>query len=256
MILLDDVLCDSSMGDAVVHVTALDVSKDGRIRRILDVRTVEIIGGHQDEVFHDGDILARKLAHMIDRIFAKDLHGVGTHQDGLDDAWHVQVDLKAGEYIDFTILHQLPAGQAVARERTSACAAYGLVNYRGSLCPCPRAAPFVHEGMRCTVTRNSHAKHPAIRSHKRCHIYVDRFAEKTHLPPCTKEGVRTLRKRTIYKIRSNRLRFFFSWCIGKSFPEKIEAFKETLIQAQSPILQAFLYIASSYPSLNSSRRIR
>lgn len=160
MILLDDVLCDSPMGDAVVHVTALDVSKDGRIRRILDVSTVEIIGGHQDEVFHDGDILARKLAHMIDRLFAKDLHGVGTHQDGLDDAWHVQVDLKAGEYIDFTILHQLPAGQAVARERTSACAAYGLLNYRGSLCPCPRAAPFVHEGMRCTVTRNSHAKHP------------------------------------------------------------------------------------------------
>lgn len=58
MILLDDVLCDSPMGDAVVHVTALDVSKDGRIRRILDVSTVEIIGGHQDEVFHDGDILA------------------------------------------------------------------------------------------------------------------------------------------------------------------------------------------------------
>lgn len=110
MILLDDVLCDSPMGDAVVHVTALDVSKDGRIRRILDVSTVEIIGGHQDGVFHDGDILARKLAHMIDRLFAKDLLGVGTHQDGLDDAWHVQVDLKAGEYIDFTILHQLPAG--------------------------------------------------------------------------------------------------------------------------------------------------
>lgn len=188
MILLDDVLCDSPMGDAVVHVTALDVSKDGRIRRILDVSTVEIIGGHQDGVFHDGDILARKMAHMIDRLFAKDLLGVGTHQDGLDDAWHVQVDLKAGEYIDFTILHQLPAGRAVARERTSACAAYGLLNYRGSLCPCPRAAPFVHEGMRCTVTRNSHAKHPAIRSHKRCHIYVDRFSEKTHLPPCTKEG--------------------------------------------------------------------
>lgn len=141
MILLDDVLCDSPMGDAVVHVTALDVSKDGRIRRILDVSTVEIIGGHQDVVFHDGDILARKLAHVIDRFFAKDLHGVGTHQDGLDDAWHVQVDLKAGEYIDFTILHQLPAGRAVARERTSACAAYGWLNYRGSLCPCPRAAP-------------------------------------------------------------------------------------------------------------------
>jgi hypothetical protein len=116
MILLDDVLRDSSMGDAVVHVTARDVSKDGRIRRILDVSTVEIIGGHQDGVFHDGDILARKLAHMIDRLFAKDLHGVGTHQDGLDGAWHVQVDLKAGEYIDFTILHQLPAGRAVARE--------------------------------------------------------------------------------------------------------------------------------------------
>ena len=65
-------------------------------------------------------------------------------------------------------------------------------------------------------------------------------------------GARTLRKRTIYKIRSNRLRFFFSWCIGKSFPEKFEAFKETLIQSQSPILQEFLYIASSYPSLNSS----
>lgn len=41
MILLDDVLRDSSMGDAVVHVTAFDGSKDGRICRILDVRTVE-----------------------------------------------------------------------------------------------------------------------------------------------------------------------------------------------------------------------
>lgn len=116
MILLDDVLCDSPMGDAVVHVTALGVSKDGRIRRILDVSTVEIIGGHQDGVFHDGDILTRKLAHVIDRFFAKDLHGVGTHQDGLDDAWHVQVDLKAGEYIDSTILHHLPAGRPVTRE--------------------------------------------------------------------------------------------------------------------------------------------
>ena len=89
MILLDDVLRDSSMGDAVVHVTAFDGSKDGRICRILDVRTVEIIGGHQDGVFHDGDTLARKLAHMIDRLFAEDLHGVGTRRDGLDDAWHV-----------------------------------------------------------------------------------------------------------------------------------------------------------------------
>ena len=71
MILLNDVLCDSPMGDAVVHVTAFDGSKDGRIRRILDVRTVEIIGGHQDGVFHDGDTLARKLAHMIDRLLPK-----------------------------------------------------------------------------------------------------------------------------------------------------------------------------------------
>ena len=89
MILLDDVLCDSPMGDAVVHVTALDVSKDGRIRRILDVSTVEIIAGHQDRVFHEGDTLARKLAYVADRLFAKDLHGVGTRRDGLDDVWHV-----------------------------------------------------------------------------------------------------------------------------------------------------------------------
>ena len=116
MILLDDVLCDSPMGDAVVHVTALDVSKDGRIRRILDVSTVEIIGGHQDGIFHDGDILARKLAYVADRLFAKDLHGVGTRRDGLDDVRHVRVDLKAGEYIDFAILQHLPAGRPVTCE--------------------------------------------------------------------------------------------------------------------------------------------
>lgn len=116
MILLDDVLCDSPMGDAVVHVTALDVSKDGRIRRILDVSTVEIIGGHQDRVFHEGDTLARKLAYVADRLFAKDLHGVGTRRDGLDDVRHVRVDLKAGEYIHFAILQHLPAGRPVTRE--------------------------------------------------------------------------------------------------------------------------------------------
>ena len=116
MILLDDVLRDSSMGDAVVHVTARDVSKDGRIRRILDVSTVEIIAGHQDRVFHEGDTLARKLAYVADRLFAKDLHGVGTRRDGLDDVRHVRVDLKAGEYIHFAILQHLPAGRPVTRE--------------------------------------------------------------------------------------------------------------------------------------------
>ena len=89
MILPDDVLRDNPVADAVVHVTALDGSKDGRIRRILDVSTVEIKAGHQDGVFHDGDTLARKLAHMIDRLFAKDPHAVGTRRDGLDDVWHV-----------------------------------------------------------------------------------------------------------------------------------------------------------------------
>lgn len=89
MILLDDILRDNPVADAVVHVTALDGSKDGRIRRILDVSTVEIKAGHQDRVFHDGDTLARKLAHMIDRLFAKDPHAVGTRRDGLDDVWHV-----------------------------------------------------------------------------------------------------------------------------------------------------------------------
>ena len=239
------------MGDAVVHVTALDVSKDGRIRRILDVSTVEIIGGHQDGVFHDGDTLARKLAHMVDRLFAKDPHAVSTRRDGLDDVLHVRVDLKVGEYIDFAIPKHIPAGRPVTCEELQ-LALHTVGQMIEDLYVHARELPlFIHEGVRRKITRNSHAKHMAVRSHKRCCVYVDRFSEKTHLPPCKKEGVRTMRKRTIYKIRSNRLRFFFSWCIGKSFPEKIEAFKETLIQSQSPILQEFLYIASSYPS-NSS----
>lgn len=188
MILLDDVLRDSSMGDAVVHVTARDVSKDGRIRRILDVSTVEIIGGHQDGVFHDGDILARKLAHMIDRLFAKDPHAVSTRRDGLDDVLHVRVDLKVGEYIDFAIPKHIPAGRPVTCEELQ-IALHTIGQMIEDLYVHARElTPFVHEGMRCTVTRNSHAKHPAIRLHKRCHIYVDRFSEKTHLPPCTKEG--------------------------------------------------------------------
>lgn len=116
MILPDDVLRDNPVADAVVHVTALDGSKDGRIRRILDVSTVEIKAGHQDRVFHDSDTLARKLAHMVDRLFAKDLHGVGTRRDGLDGARQVRVDLKAGEYIDSAILQHLPAGRPVTCE--------------------------------------------------------------------------------------------------------------------------------------------
>ncbi len=188
MILLDDVLRDSSMGDAVVHVTARDVSKDGRIRRILDVSTVEIIGGHQDGVFHDGDILARKLAHMIDRLFAKDPHAVSTRRDGLDDVLHVRVDLKVGEYIDFAIPKHIPAGRPVTCEELQIALHTVGQMIEDLYVHARELTPFVHEGMRCTVTRNSHAKHPAIRLHKRCHIYVDRFSEKTHLPPCTKEG--------------------------------------------------------------------
>ncbi len=190
MILLDDVLRDSSMGDAVVHVTARDVSKDGRIRRILDVSTVEIIGGHQDGVFHDGDILARKLAHMIDRLFAKDPHAVSTRRDGLDDVLHVRVDLKVGEYIDFAIPKHIPAGRPVTCEELQIALHTVGQMIEDLYVHARELTPFVHEGMRCTVTRNSHAKHPAIRLHKRCHIYVDRFSEKTHLPPCTKEGGR------------------------------------------------------------------
>ena len=188
MILLDDVLRDSSMGDAVVHVTARDVSKDGRIRRILDVSTVEIIGGHQDGVFHDGDILARKLAHMIDRLFAKDPHAVSTRRDGLDDVLHVRVDLKVGEYIDFAIPKHIPAGRPVTCEELQIALHTVGQMIEDLYVHARELTPFVHEGMRCTVTRNSHAKHPASRLHKRCHIYVDRFSEKTHLPPCTKEG--------------------------------------------------------------------
>lgn len=188
MILLDDVLRDSSMGDAVVHVTARDVSKDGRIRRILDVSTVEIIGGHQDGVFHDGDILARKLAHMIDRLFAKDPHAVSTRRDGLDDVLHVRVDLKVGEYIDFAIPKHIPAGRPVTCEELQIALHTVGQMIEDLYVHARELTPFVHEGMRCTVTRNSHAKQPAIRLHKRCHIYVDRFSEKTHLPPCTKEG--------------------------------------------------------------------
>lgn len=188
MILLDDVLRDSSMGDAVVHVTAFDGSKDGRIRRILDVRTVEIIGGHQDGVFHDGDTLARKLAHMIDRLFAKDLHGVSTRRDGLDDALHIRVDIKTGEYIDFTILHHLPAGRPVTREELR-LALHTVGQIIEDLYVHARELPlFVQEGMRRKVTRNSHAKHPAVRSHKGRCIHADRFSEKPHLPPCKKEG--------------------------------------------------------------------
>lgn len=103
VILLDDVLRDSPMTDTVVHVTAFDGRKDGRICGIFDVGAVEIIGGHQDGIGHDSDPLSRELAHMAHRLFAKDLHGVGARRDGLDDARHVRVDFKSGKYIDLTI---------------------------------------------------------------------------------------------------------------------------------------------------------
>lgn len=125
---------------------------------------------------------------MIDRLFAKDPHAVGTRRDGLDDVWHVRVDLKAGEYIDFTLLHHLPAGRPVTREELQ-LALHTVGQIIEDLYVHARELPlFVQEGMRRKVTRNSHAKHPAVRSHKGRCIHADRFSEKTHLPSCEKEG--------------------------------------------------------------------
>ena len=40
---------------------------------------------------------------MADRLFAKDLHAVGTGREGLDDALHIRVDFQPCEHIDLTI---------------------------------------------------------------------------------------------------------------------------------------------------------
>lgn len=223
MILLDDILRDNPVADAVVHVTALDGSKDGRIRRILDVSTVEIKAGHQDGVFHDGDTLARKLAHMVDRLFAKDPHAVSTRRDGLDDARHVRVDLKAGEYIDFAILQHLPAGRPVTCEELQ-LALHTAGQMIEDLYVHARELPlFVHEGMRRKVTRHSHAKHMAVRSHQGRCIHVDRFSEKTHMPTCEKEGGQDAEAEDHIKNQVESIETILSLVHGKILSEKIRS---------------------------------
>ena len=188
MILPDDILRDSPMADAVVHIAAFDGGQDGCVRGVFNVGAVEIIRCHQDGVGHDSDPFPRELAHMADRLFAKDLHAVGTGREGLDDARHIRVDFQAGEHIDFTIREHFPAGRPVACDELR-LALHAICQMIEDLYIHARElAFFVKEGVRREVTRDSHAKRTAVRSYQGRCIHVDRFSEEPHLPPGEEEG--------------------------------------------------------------------
>ena len=72
------------------------------------------------------------------------------------------------------------------------------------------------------------------------------------MPSCEKEEGQDAEAEDHIKNQVESIETILSLVHGKILSKKYEAFKETLIQSQSPILQEFLYIASSYPSLNSS----
>ena len=72
------------------------------------------------------------------------------------------------------------------------------------------------------------------------------------MPSCEKEGGQDAEAEDHIKNQVESIETILSLVHGKILSKKFEAFKEALIQSQSSILQEFLYIASSYPSLNSS----
>ena len=72
------------------------------------------------------------------------------------------------------------------------------------------------------------------------------------MPSCEKEGGQDAEAEDHIKNQVESIETILSLVHGKILSKKFEAFKETLIQSQSSILQEFLYIASSYPFLNSS----
>lgn len=77
--------------------------------------------------------------------------------------------------------------------------------------------------MRRKVTRNSHAKHPAVRSYQGRYIHADRLSEKTHLPPCKKEGGEDAQKENDIKNQVESIDIFLSLLHGEILSKKIRS---------------------------------
>ena len=226
MVFLDDILRDSSMADAVVHIAAFDSGQNGCVRGVFDVGAVEIIRCHQDGVGHDSDPFPRELAHMADRLFAKDLHAVGTGREGLDDALHIRVDFQACEHIDLTIREHFPAGRPVACDELR-LALHAICQIIEDLYIHARElAFFVQEGMRREITRDSYAKRTAVRTHQGRCIHSDRLSEEPHLPPGEEEGNQDAEEEDYIENQVESIEIFL-WLLHEEILSKIARQKES-----------------------------
>ena len=226
MVFLDDILRDSSMADAVVHIAAFDSGQNGCVRGVFDVGAVEIIRCHQDGVGHDSDPFPRELAHMADRLFAKDLHAVGTGREGLDDALHIRVDFQACEHIDLTIREHFPAGRPVACDELR-LALHAICQIIEDLYIHARElAFFVQEGMRREITRDSYAKRTAVRTYQGRCIHSDRLSEEPHLPPGEEEGNQDAEEEDYIENQVESIEIFL-WLLHEEILSKIARQKES-----------------------------